>query len=130
MGAGIGYVVGNEVDKKEAERYRDAQQHGPSAYETLKPLSGTRWILTSLVPKDRVPPFASKVVEFRPDARLITTTTFKDGKVVVADEHYRIVDNTLIVNKPNYLVNAHYFLNHDKLIVSGEDFSAVLSRSK
>ena len=32
--------------------------------------------------------------------------------------------------KPDYLVNAHYFLEGDKLIVSGEDFSAVLSRAK
>ena len=130
VGAGIGYVVGNEVDKKEAERYRDADEQGPYNYETLAPLAGTRWAIASLQPKDTVPEYASKLVEFRPNSRVITTTTNPDGTIIVADEHYRVVGKTLIINKPDYLINAVFSIEGEQLIISSDDFRAVLNRVK
>jgi hypothetical protein len=38
--------------------------------------------------------------------RVITTTTSRDGIVLTADERYRMVDDTLIVSKPGYVIKA------------------------
>ena len=89
---------------------------------------GSRWQLVSLSPRDYVPPYTSKIIEFRPYGRVISTTTKPDGTVEVMDETYRVVGDTLIVNKPGYIINARYRVEGDQLIVSAEEFSAVLQR--
>jgi hypothetical protein len=48
--------------------------------------------------------------------------------VEVFDETYRVVDSTLIINKPGYLVNARFGVSGNQLTVSAKDFSAVLRR--
>ena len=92
------------------------------------PLANTRWMVASLVPQDIVPTYTSKVVEFRANGRVITTTTTADGGIDVFDESYRVVGTTLIVNKPGYIINARFQLAGDQLIISAENFSAVLQR--
>ncbi len=129
VGAGIGYIVGNEMDKKEAKEM--SQQTASANYthtEDTQPLTGTRWKLTSLNPPEVTPGYTSKLVEFRPDGHVITTTTRPDGKVQTDDENYRVVGDTLIINKPGYLINAKYRITGDEMIVSAQDFSAVLKR--
>ena len=59
---------------------------------------------------------------------MVTTRTNPDGQVKVLDEHYRVVGDTLIVNKPGYIINAQYMVDGDQLIVNAEDFRAVLKR--
>ena len=129
IGAGIGFIVGNEMDKKEA---REMSQKTASANyshtEDTEPLGGTKWKLTSLNPPDAAPAFTSKQLEFRPNGHLITTTTRADGKVETADENYRVVGDTLVINSPGYLINAKYLISGDEMIVSAEDFSMVLRR--
>ncbi len=66
-------------------------------------------------------------LQFGPDGRVITTTTKPDGKVEVFNETYRVVGNTLIINKPGYLINARFAISGKQLTVSAEDFSAVLT---
>ena len=61
---------------------------------------------------------------------MVTTTTRPDGKVEMSEETYRVVGDTLIVNKPGYLINAKYRITGDEMIVSAQDFSAVLKRLK
>ena len=46
------------------------------------------------------------------------------------DERYRVVGKALIVNKPGYLINATYGISGNELIVSADDFRAVLKRLK
>ena len=128
VGGGIGYVVGNEKDKKHAlEMNRDTRVHNYTHTE-VGPLGGTRWQLISVNPKSETRLYASKIVEFRPYGRVITTTTNLDGTVDVTDEHYRVVDKTLIVNRPELLINARYDIQGDQLVLSAADFSAVLTR--
>jgi hypothetical protein len=129
VGAGVGYIVGNEMDKKEAkEMSQRTAANNYSHTEDTKPLSGTKWKLTSLNPPDAAPPYTSKLVEFRPNGFVITTTTNPDGKVETAEENYRVVGDTLIINKPGYLINAKYRISGDEMILSAQDFSAVLKR--
>jgi hypothetical protein len=49
--------------------------------------------------------------------------------MTVTEERYRIVGNTLIINKPGYLVNAEYKISGDELIVNCQQFRAVLKRT-
>jgi hypothetical protein len=128
VGAGVGYVIGNEKDKAHAQKMSRANEGLPPTHSEVGSLGGTRWNLVSLNPRDVAPPYTSKVIEFRPDGRVITTTTKPDGSVEVFDESYRVVGDTLIVNKPGYLINARHRIAGNQLIVNCDRFSAVLDR--
>ena len=118
IGAGVGYMIGNEQDKKVARNY---------SYDTPTPLSGTKWQVISLVMDDK-PEYESLVVEFRPDGIVVTTRFETGGTKTITEEHYRIVGNALIVNRPDYLINAKYKIDGDMLILDCERFRAVLKR--
>ena len=128
IGTGIGYMIGNEKDKKKAKEESEKGKEHNYTHTEVGPLGGTRWMLTNLAPKDSAPPYVSKILEFRPYGRVITTTTNPDGSVDIFDERYRVVGSTLIVNKPGYLLNAKFGINGDEMIVSAEQFRAVLKR--
>lgn len=143
-GAGIGYIIGNERDKaRAAELSRQNAASPPSSgaafpaagnwsdrpvHTEVAPLGGTRWLLVSVNPRDAAPPHASILVEFRDNGRVLTTTTQSNGTVESADECFRVVGETLIINRPGYLINARFQMSGNQLIVSAERFSAVLSR--
>ena len=124
IGTGVGYIIGDQVDKKKAE---EMSAKG-NTHSEVGPLGGTRWKLSSVTVSKPVAPYVSKIVEFRPDGRAITTTTHPDGRVESVDESYRVVEQTLIVNKPGYLVNAHFELNGSNLTITDPGFTAVLTR--
>ena len=128
IGTGIGYIIGNEKDKKLAKEQIEKSEEHNYTHTEVEPLGGTRWMVVSIAPKDHVPPYTSKIVEFRPYGRVITTTTNADGTVGVFDERYRVVGSALIVNKPGYLLNAKFGITGDEMIVSAEQFRAVLKR--
>lgn len=126
VGTGVGYIIGNEVDKKHAKEL-SASSSAPTHSE-VGSLGGTRWSLVSLNPRDAAPAYKSKVIEFQNNGRVFTTTTLEDGSVETWDETYRVVGDTLIINKPGYLINARYKISGNELVVSAENFSAVLKR--
>jgi len=122
VGTGVGYIIGNEVDKKEAKTLE-----AKNAIPNNAPLADTSWRVTSLV-RDEPLPHRSIVIEFRGNGRVITTRTLPDGKVERADEAYRVVGTTLIVNKPGYIVNAKYRIDGGELVVEAPRFRAALTR--
>jgi len=122
VGTGIGYIIGNEMDKKEAQ---SLEVQG--AVPNNAPLAGTNWRVTNLV-RDEPLPYRSFVLEFRNNGRVITTRTLPDGNVVRADEAYRVVGSTLIVNKPGYIVNAKYRIDGREMTMDAPKFRAVLER--
>lgn len=129
IGSGVGYLIGNEADKEKAKKLSEGAPQG--THDEVGSLGGTKWKLESLdVPgrEKSEKDYASKVVEFKPNGRLITTTTSADGKVDTTDEGYRVVGDTLIVNKPGYLINATFKVKGDKMTVKAEEFSATLSK--
>lgn len=123
VGTGIGYIIGNEMDKEDAQRLSKDE----SAPIDNAPLAGTAWQVTSLA-GERKREFESMVIEFGPSGRVISTTTDKNGGVIRADERYRVVGTTLIVNKPGYMINARFRLSDNELIIDADDFRAVLRR--
>ncbi|MCH7545964.1 MAG: glycine zipper 2TM domain-containing protein [Planctomycetes bacterium] len=139
IGTGVGYVIGNEADKK-AARERDRSQsrraRRQEPYQRSEParsvevgvLSGTRWQVVSLAPEDSAAPFTSKIMEFRPYGRVITTTTRPDGTVDVTDDRYRVVGSTLIMNRPDHIINAKFAIEGDEMIIDSDDVRMVLKR--
>jgi len=106
IGAGVGYIIGNEADKAHAQEMTAASPGPAPKHNEVGNLGGTRWQLISLNPSDAVAPYERKIVEFRPDGRVLTSTTEADGSVITMNESYRVVGDTLIINKPGYLINA------------------------
>jgi hypothetical protein len=123
VGTGVGYIIGDQVDEKRA---KEMSAQG-TTHNEVGPLGGTKWRVASINSTKSVAPYTSKEIEFRPDGRVITMTTGTDGKTQRADESYRVVGDTLIVNKPGYLVNAKYKLDGEKLIVTDPGFTAVVA---
>ena len=118
IGTGVGYLIGNAQDKKAAQTYDMYQQ---------TPLTGTSWKVVSLV-KENMPEYTSITVEFRPNGKVVTTRHEPGGTMTVTEERYRIVGNTLIINKPGYLINAKYQVQGNQMIIDCEQFRAVLER--
>jgi hypothetical protein len=126
VGAGVGYIIGNEADKKKAKE----MEHGTPSYTTseLHPLAGTRWQVVSIAPKSAVPEFTSMIIEFEPSGLVETTITRPDGTVDVNKERYRVVGQTVIINRPDYIINAKYDIDGEELIFDSDRVHGVLRR--
>jgi hypothetical protein len=127
-GAGIGYVIGNEKDKKKAREMSEESRSAGYSHTDVGPLAGTRWSVRSIEPRDVVEPFTSCVVEFDNTGHVRSTTTRPDGSIKTERERYRVVGDTFIANANDYLINAKFAIDGDQLILSASDFSAVLER--
>ena len=94
-------MIGNEQDKKKAQEI-NAQSKNSTHSET-GPFAGTTWPLRDWSPKTGKEEFKSKSFAFGKDGWVTTTTTHKDGRKANERENYRVVDDTLIVNKGDQL---------------------------
>lgn len=126
VGGGIGYIIGNEKDKKKARAMTEASPSG--THSEIDPLGGTRWTVVSLEPSGKFQPAKSRVVEFDQSGRVTTTRTRENGAVDSDTENYRVVGNTLVVNKPGYIINATFAIDGSQLIIDAGEFRAVLKR--
>lgn len=122
-GTGIGYVIGNEADKEKARQMTLARAN---SHQEVGPLGGTKWKLVELVPLEFVPPFTAKVFDFGSGGHLYTTTAYPDGKVDLTDEIYRVVGDTLIINRPGYIINAKFEIRDNQMNVHAQEFKATL----
>jgi hypothetical protein len=121
IGAGVGYLIGNEADKKDAAKRQAARK------EELRPLAGTTWQVVSITPKP-AKSFKSTVSHFRTDGTVVTTKTNVDGKVFKDTENYRVVGSTLILSKPDYVVNAKFTIKGNTLTIDYGNGSVVMKR--
>ena len=125
VGTGLGYLIGNETDKRQARTRQAATEQ-----ETL-PLANTIWQVMSVNPKP-AEPMKSMTGRFNPDGTLTTTTTYWDGRTVTDtdSERYRIVGETLIINQDDYVINATFVLEGDSLYMDTGSYSLVLERMR
>jgi hypothetical protein len=121
VGAGVGYLIGNEEDKKDAERRQGIRED-----ETF-PLTNTTWQVISMEPESKKS-YRSTISYFRADGIVVTTKTFYDGRVETDNERYRIVGSTLIINKPDYVINARFRIEGDRMILDTGRHSIVMQR--
>jgi hypothetical protein len=127
VGAGVGYIIGNEMDKQEADRISGGNPHG-SSHDQVGPFGGTRWGIQSISPSTAMDEVDAKVIYFSPGGKLVTTTTYDDGRVQIDRENYRVAESTLIINRPDYVINADYELRGDRLTVTADNFTMVATR--
>ena len=127
VGTGIGYVIGNESDKKKAQEMSAQSPSGKHSSDT-EPFAGTTWKLQDWSPKSGKETFKSKTFSFGKDGWLTTHTTNKDGRKTTDRENYRVVGDTLIVNKGDYLLNFKYTISGDQLTVDSEKLRVLLKR--
>ena len=121
VGAGLGYLIGNDQDKKDVEKRKKASE------AELKPLAGTTWQVISMNPKSKKS-YKSIVAHFKRDGDVVTTKTNMEGDIKTTTEKYRIVGSTLILNKPDYVQNMQFKIDGNKLIVDYGNGSIVLQR--
>ncbi len=121
VGAGVGYLIGNEKDK------REAQQRQAVGEEDLRPLAGTTWKVIEITPKQEKI-YKSIVSHFRSDGIVVTTKTDMEGKAESVHEKYRISGSTLIIYKPDYVENAQFAIEGGKLIIDYGNGSVVMQR--
>ena len=69
----------------------------------------------------------SYIAYFRPDGMVVMTKTF-DGRVERDTERYRIVGETLIINKQDYIINAPFKIDGRQLFMDTGKRSVVFQR--
>lgn len=121
VGLGLGYIIGNEADKQDAK-----QRQGVREDET-RLLANTSWKVTSINPKPKRN-FTSIVASFSPNGTVTTTTTYPDGTVKREVESYRIVGSTLIINKPDYVINSRFKIEGNRIYMDTGEHSIVMER--
>ncbi len=121
VGAGLGYIVGNEMDKSDAKKRQTATP------QELQPFANTSWKMISVNPQPKKP-FMTLTSRFNSDGTVTTTRTFADGKVESDTEQYRVVGSTLIINKPDYVINARFKVEGDRMYLDADKWSAVMQR--
>lgn len=126
VGTGIGYVIGNQSDKKKAQEM--SAQSPKGTHSETGPFGGTKWALVDWAPKSGQDEFKSKTFAFGKDGWLTTTTVNKDGRTASVKENYRVVDDTLIINRQNYLVNCKFKLDGERLMVDTSKLRATLKK--
>lgn len=128
IGMGLGYIIGNEMDKKKAQEKSAKTKANNYNHDETGDLGGTRWKQTSIYPKPKEPESGVVMLEFQREGHLITTTTYRDGTVDVEDERYRVVGDTIVINRPGYLINGKYRIDGNMLVIDASNYSAVYQR--
>lgn len=114
VGAGVGFLIGDATDQSRVEDLDEA----PAA--DLEPLAGTEWRLQKLE-ADEPHDLADMTATFLRDGTVRTTKTMLDGRQETTIERYRIVGDTLIVNRDDYLMNMPFSRTDDRLSIEKED---------
>ena len=126
VGTGIGYIIGNESDQKKAKEM-NAQSKNSTHHET-GPFAGTAWQLQDWSPKTGKEEFKTKNFAFGKDGWVTTTTIHKNGEKASVRENYRVVGDTLILNRSGYLVNCKFAIQGDQLMVDTSKHRVTLRR--
>ena len=121
VGAGLGYIIGNEMDKQAV-----SQRRQPSHNE-VQPLAGSVWRVTSVTPRPANPHREWKI-HFRPDGTALNTKVEADGRVVEEVERYRVVGATLILNQDDYVINARFQIDGNRMYLDTGEYSIVMQR--
>jgi len=127
-GKGIGYLINDEQDQAHAAQLARRTTSNNFSHEEIGPLTNTRWQVRSIVPAKAAGANLGMVVTFRPSGHVITRTTLPDSTTSLVNERYRVVGDTLILNKDGYLINAQFRIRGEVLTIAAGEFVAVLDR--
>jgi lipopolysaccharide export LptBFGC system permease protein LptF len=146
IGGGIGYIAGNEADKRDAENLAQQRQAAlersritdNTSTAVVVPrqdqnsLTGSTWQVLSINPDDEIPAFSGMVVTFATNSRVTTLTAWADGKVETTAENYRVVDDILVFSGrdpdtgEDYAVTMTFSIENGQMLVVAQDLKIVL----
>ena len=143
-GGGLGYVVGNEKDKKRAQEQAAREQAArdkasvssdPStAYEAPEEnrFVGSTWQVVSVETEEPSPDYASIVVTFPTNSKVSTMAVHKDGEAETWVESYRIVDDVMVLSGKDretgepYVINAKFSIEDKQLTLEAPEGRVVM----
>ena len=138
VGGGLGYIGGNEADKKkaqeQAERERAALAESQvtddpkTAYRPSNEnqLVGSTWRVVSVVSKEPYPEWASIVITFQTNSKVTTLMLLKDGSTKTIVESYRILDDVLVITGKDYVYNGKFSIEGKQMIFVAPEIRTVL----
>ena len=149
-GGGLGYLTGDDKDKKRAEEQAEKEKQArakaqitsdpKTAYQDPgdNPFVGSTWRMVSLVSDntDLYPEYADLVVTFATNSKVSTMAVHKDGETESWVENYRIIDDVMVVSgtdpKTNelYVVNAKYSVEGDQFVFVAPEIRYVFKAVK
>ena len=128
VGQGIGYLIADEQDQAHAAQLNRTTSSRNYAHNEVGPLTNTRWQVRTITPAKAANENLGMVVTFRPSGHVITRTILPDSTTSLVNERYRVVGDTLIINKDQYLINAQYRIRGEVLTIAAGEFVAVFDR--
>jgi len=129
-GAGIGSLIADEQDQAHAIDLSGRTVHSNYSHGELGPLTNTRWKARSMAPSRAGGDYLMMTVMFRPSGHVVTRTTLPDSTTRLVTERYRVVGDTLIINKDDYLINAQYRIVGEELTISAGAYTGVFDRMR
>lgn len=144
VGGGLGYIVGNENDKRDAEAQAAAERQARAASRVtedrataavpgrVNPLVGSTWQVVSLVSEADHPEYSGLVVTFPTNSKMTTLALLPDGSSDSWVETYRLVADVMVISGTDpssgedYVVNARFSIESGEMILVAQDFRAVL----
>ena len=130
VGDGVGYLIADELDQTHAKALTDATVGSNYSHDELGPLTNTRWRVLSMTPENAGEGSLTMVVTFRPSGHLVTRTILPDSSSRLVTERYRVVGDTLIINRDDYIINAQYRIRGETLTIGAGDFVGVFERMR
>jgi hypothetical protein len=120
--------TGLMVDKAQEMTFQfQLVKHDPLA-EGTGPLGNTKWRVTSMNPAPEKP-YASKVLTFETDGRLVETTTFAEGPAKSETSRYYTVGSTMLIQgKGKNDVNARFRVEGNTLIIDADNHGLILKK--
>ncbi len=142
VGGGLGYIMGNEADKRAAQQQAEAERARAAASrvtadqstayqpEKMNPLVGSSWQLIAYETDGETPEWSGAVLTFATNSKATTLIVFPDGETESFVESYRVVDDVLILsgteNGQDYAVPMTMSIADGQMVLVASDFRAVL----
>ena len=142
VGGGLGYILGNEQDKKAAEQQaqvehqRLAQSRVTSDESTAyqpqpeNPLVGSSWQLIAFDTSAEQPEWSGAVISFATNSKVTTLLLYPDGDTESFVESYRVVDDVIIFSGTedgkDYAVPMTMSIDGGQMVLVTSEFKAVL----
>lgn len=140
VGGGLGYIIGNEMDKSKQQQVQQQQQYAnqapPPQYtpqpqypppQQQDPLVNSSWQVLSMSPRPQQP-YSSMVLRFNTDGTVTTTTTYSNGAVRTATERYNISGPNLKIYHDKYTTSSSYRFEGDRLHMYSNQYNIVMQR--
>jgi hypothetical protein len=138
VGGGLGYIGGNEADKKKAKEQAERKKAALAKSEVTddpktayrpaneNPLVGSTRRVVSVVSKEPYPESASMVVTFQTNSKVTTLMMLKDGSTQTIVESYRIVEDVLVITGKDYVYNGKFSIEGKQMIFVAPEIRTVL----